>query len=153
MATVHQINASGGGVPKLPVASAVINESGLVGDIQADTVHHGSPSQALCLFSLEAIEKMQTEGHPIAPGYAGENLTITGLDWTSLGEGDQLRIGDEILIEITGPTAPCQKNAQWFLNGDILRMSESRHPGESRLYAKVISGGPIAAGDPVELVA
>ncbi len=96
---------------------------------------------------------MQAEGHPIAAGYAGENLTIIGLDWASLGEGDQLRIGDEILIEITGPTAPCQKNAQWFLNGDILRMSESRHPGESRLYAKVISGGPIAAGDPVELVA
>lgn len=152
MATVHQISASGGGVPKLPVASAVINESGLVGDVQADTVHHGRPWQALCLFSLEAIEKMQAEGHPIAPGYAGENLTISGLDWASLGEGDQIRIGEETVIEITGPATPCQKNSQWFLNGDILRMSESKHPGESRLYAKVISGGPIAAGDPVELV-
>ena len=140
-------------MPKLPVESAVIDETGVAGDLQADTVHHGRPSQALCLFSLEVIEKMQAEGHPIAPGYAGENLTISGLDWGALGEGNQIRIGEKTVIEITGPATPCQKNSQWFLNGDILRMSESRHPGESRLYAKVISGGPIATGDNVELVA
>ena len=153
MATVHQINASGGGVPKLPVQSAVIDEPGVVGDVQADTVHHGRPWQALCLFSLEVIEKMQSEGHPIAPGYAGENLTISGLDWGSLDQGDQIRIGSETVIEITEPTAPCYKNADWFLVGDFLRMSESNHPGESRVYARVITGGPISTGDPVEVVA
>lgn len=152
MGSIHQINSSQGGVPKLPLASGVVDHAGLVGDVQADTVNHGRPFQALCLFSLEVINKMQKEGHPIAAGSAGENLTISGLDWARLGQGDRLRIGDEILIEITGPATPCVKNAQWFADGDFLRLSESRHPGEARLYASVINGGPVVTGDEVSLV-
>jgi MOSC domain-containing protein YiiM len=68
MAHVHQINLSKGGVPKLPVDEAVIDESGVVGDVQADRVHHGHPDQALCLYSLEVIQELQREGHPIGPG-------------------------------------------------------------------------------------
>ena len=130
----------------------LIDESGLVGDLQADRVHHGRPWQALCLFSLEVIEKMQDEGHPIQPGSAGENLTVSGLDWGQLEEGHRLQIGSEVVAEITAPATPCAKNASWFIDGDFLRMSEHRHPGEARLYARVISGGPVAVGDPVDLI-
>jgi len=52
MATVHQINTSDGGVPKLPVPTAEVGLRGVVGDRQADTKYHGSPDQALCLYSL-----------------------------------------------------------------------------------------------------
>ncbi|MFB3051541.1 MAG: MOSC domain-containing protein, partial [Acidimicrobiia bacterium] len=77
MADIHQINVSDGGVPKTSVDHAMINERGVVGDRQEDTVHHGSPDQALCLYSLEVIERFKAEGHPIEPGFAGENLTIS----------------------------------------------------------------------------
>ena len=152
MGRVHQINSSQGGVPKLPIESGTVDESGLVGDLQADREHHGRPWQALCLYSLEVIEKMQDEGHPIQPGSAGENLTISGLDWADLGEGDRLRIGEGIVAEITGPASPCSKNAAWFIDGDFLRMSEHRYPGEARLYARVVSGGPVTVGDPVSVI-
>ncbi len=49
MAVIHQINVSDGGVPKTSVDTAMIDERGVVGDRQEDTVHHGSPDQALCL--------------------------------------------------------------------------------------------------------
>lgn len=120
MASVHQANTSEGGVPKLPRDTAVIDESGIVGDMQADQVHHGSPDQALCLYSLEVIEELQAEGHPISPGSAGENLTISGLDWGSLELGQRLSIGPEAIVEITWHATPCQKNAQWFC--------QRRHP-------------------------
>lgn len=152
MAWLHQISISTGGVPKLPVAEAVIDVSGVVGDVQADRVHHGSPDQALCLYSLEVIEELQAEGHPIAPGSAGENLTLSGLDWGGLEPGAKLRIGPEVEIEVTHFTTPCQKNAGWFLEGDFTRMSQSRHPGSSRLYSRVLRGGSVRAGDEVELV-
>lgn len=152
MASVHQINTSEGGVPKLPRDTAVIDESGIVGDMQADQVHHGGPDQALCLYSLEVIEELQAEGHPISPGSAGENLTISGLDWGSLELGQRLSIGPEAIVEITWHATPCQKNAKWFVNGDILRMSQSRNPGYSRLYAKVLKGGSVKPGNPVELI-
>ena len=151
MAHVHQINLSKGGVPKLPVEEAVIDESGVIGDVQADRVHHGRPEQALCLYSLEVIEELQREGHPIAPGAAGENLTLSGLDWTTLEPGARLLVGPDVEIEVTWYATPCTKNARWFVAGDFARMSHKRHPGSSRLYARVLRGGPVRTGDDVAL--
>lgn len=151
MARLHQINVSNGGVPKLPVEEALIDASGVVGDVQADREHHGSPDQALCLYSLEVIEQLQAEGHPISAGSAGENLTISGLDWPAIGPGQLLRIGPEVEIEVTWHTTPCKKNAEWFLEGDFTRMSQRLHPGSSRLYARVLRGGGVRSGDEVEL--
>lgn len=151
MGRIHQINTSRGGVPKLPIDSAVIDESGVVGDVQADRVHHGSPEQALCLFSLEVIQRMQAEGHPIAPGSAGENVTVSGVDWDEVAPGTRMTLGP-VEIEITHYTTPCAKNARWFADGRFTRMHQSKHPGESRVYARVIRGGTIRCGDGVDLV-
>ena len=151
MGQVHQINTSKGGVPKLPVEMAVVNESGLIGDEQADRVHHGSPDQALCLYSLEVIDGLRSEGHPIESGSAGENITVSGIQWDEVTPGRRLTIGP-VEAEITFYAEPCSKNARWFADGKFGRMKQSRYPGESRVYAKIIKGGPIRTGDPVELV-
>lgn len=152
MGRVHQINTSEGGVPKLPVDWAVVDESGVIGDIQADRVHHGHPHQALCLFSLEVIERFQGEGHPVEPGSTGENITVAGLDWSLVVPGVRMMIGP-VEIEVTGYTTPCAKNARWFEHGRYNRMHASKHPGESRVYARVLIGGRLATGDPVRLLA
>jgi MOSC domain-containing protein YiiM len=152
MAVIHQINVSDGGVPKTSVDDVMVNERGVVGDRQEDTVHHGSPDQALCLYSLEVIERFKAEGHPIEPGFAGENLTISGLDWSSIEPGARLEIGPAIEAEITFYATPCSKNARWFVDGDFTRMLQSRHPGESRLYARVLRGGALTTGDEVRLL-
>jgi MOSC domain-containing protein YiiM len=123
----------------------------VVGDRQEDIQHHGSPDQALCLFSLEVIERFKNEGHPIEPGFAGENLTISGLDWTLMVPGSRWRVGADIEVEVTGYTSPCYKNAGWFIDGDYTRMLQSRHPGESRVYARVLIGGVVTNGDEVVL--
>jgi MOSC domain-containing protein YiiM len=149
---IHQINVSHGGVPKLPVETAFINVRGVLGDEQADRKHHGRPEQALCLYSLEVIEAFQTEGHPIHPGSVGENLTITGIAWSTLAEGRRVRVGDSVVAQLTFPATPCAKNARWFEDRDYDRMDHDLHPGSSRWYAKVLAGGPIAVGDRVELV-
>ena len=151
MPSVHQINISNGGVPKTPVDYAVIGERGLTDDRQADMVHHGSPDQALCLYSLEVIEGLRAEGHPIEPGFAGENLTFTGLDWHQIVPGLRIAIGAEIEAEVTDYTTPCSKNARWFIDGNFARMSQRLHPGESRVYAKILKGGVVRSGDEVVL--
>ncbi len=152
MALLHQLSASNGGVPKKAVDRATIDRMGLVGDAQNDTKHHGGPDRALCLYSLEVIERLQSEGHPIEPGYAGDNMTISGLDWAAIQPGARLRIGHVVEIEVTSYTAPCSKNARWFIDGDFTRMLQSRHPGESRVYARVLQVGEVRAGDEVALV-
>lgn len=152
MAHIHQINVSNGGVPKLPVTKAKVGVDGMVGDDQADKKHHGGPRQTLCLYSLQVIEALRKEGHPIEPGFAGENITLAGVDWPSIRSGDRFRFGTDLVVEITDPATPCSQNAGWFLNGDFTRMSHTRYPGFSRWYAIVIDPGEIATDDPVELL-
>ena len=147
---IHQINVSGGGVPKLPIPTAFVGTLGVAGDAHNDTRHHGGPDRALCLYSLEVIEGLQAEGHSIEPGSAGENLTIAGIEWTSVVPGARLRIGD-VLLEVTAFTTPCFKNAQWFIDGDFMRMHQGRHPGWSRVYARVLEEGWVEAGVSVEM--
>ena len=150
---VFQINASPGGLPKLGQLQANVNSSGLANDRQADTRVHGGPERALCLYSLEQILFLQAEGHPIFPGAIGENLTLSGLDWAQIEPGKRLKVGSNVLIEITRYTTPCNNLEPYFLNADYSRVSEKQNPGWSRVYARVLQSGEIKVGDEVSLIA
>lgn len=154
--TIVQISISRGGVPKLPIAVAAIDQRGVAGDAHADARAHGRPEQALCLYSVERIAALRAEGHRVEPGSTGENITTEGLDWRYVVPGARLRLGadsdDGVLIEVTGWASPCWKNARWFRNGDFRRIDEGRFPGFGRAYARVLQGGTIRAGDPINAV-
>lgn len=146
---LHQISISDGGVPKLPVAEARITVNGVAGDRQRNLEIHGGVDRAICLFSLEVIEALQAEGHTIKPGASGENLTIAGLKWADLKPGDRLRVGDAVRLEIVKHTEPCRFNAQWFQEGNFNRINQRKHPGWSRVYARVLAEGLVRTGDTV----
>lgn len=146
---VYQVSLSGGGVPKRAVASAMLTVQGLTGDRQRNRKYHGGPDRAVCLYSLEVIEALRAEGHPIGPGSSGENLTLAGLDWVRMAPGDRLAIGEQVRLELTEYTTPCRLNAQWFTDGDFRRIAHEQHPGWSRLYARVLREGVVKTGDAV----
>ncbi|HEV2311321.1 MAG TPA: MOSC domain-containing protein [Acidimicrobiia bacterium] len=146
--SVLQINASDGGVPKRAVDRGSVGWTGLAGDHQADRRHHGRPFQALCLWSREVIDELVGDGHPIAPGCAGENLTLSGVDWAALGAGTRLRIGDA-LAEVSFPATPCAKQKRWFSDGDFARIDYARNPRLVRWYAWVRAPGEVRPGAPV----
>jgi len=145
---LESINVSRGGVPKTSVFEALVTEEGVSGDRQRDLRFHGGPDRAVSLFSFEIIEALQLDGHPITPGSAGENLTVSGLDWAALGPGTEIHIGPVRLL-LTGFASPCEKISGSFLDGDMTRLSQKRHAGRSRLYARVLTGGVIRPGDAV----
>jgi MOSC domain-containing protein YiiM len=130
---------------------AVIDTNGVVGDDQTSKKYHGGPDRALVLYSLEIIEALQAEGHPIIPGSTGENLTITGVDWDEMTPGAKVRIGQTI-AQITDFASPCWKIVDSFSDKESSRISQVEHPGWSRVCAKVIIGGVIQTGDEVELL-
>lgn len=140
-----------GGVPKYRVPGAMLTFNGVTGDKQRDRRFHGGPQRAVCLYSVEQIEALQAEGHSIAPGTTGENLTLSGLDWPALKIGDRLRIGDAVELEITSYTTPCRNIRESFIDGEFTRIAQKLHPGWSRLYAKVLCEGEVREGDEVEL--
>ena len=148
---IFQLNTSPGGVPKLAVRQAQVTELGLSCDDHKFPDIHGGPDRALCLFSLERILELQAEGHPIFPGAVGENVTISGIDWNDVSPGQQLALGDEVLVEITSYTSPCNSIPDSFLDGKYQRISQKVHPGYSRVYARVLRPGMIAIGQSVQL--
>jgi MOSC domain-containing protein YiiM len=149
---VHQINISDGGVPKHPVFEAKVASEGVEGDHQRNLKVHGGPDRALCLFSLEIIERLQDEGHFIDAGSSGENLTLAGLEWDRLEPGSRLTIGPDVRLEVSSYCAPCELNARWFHDRDITRISQKANPGWSRVYARVLQGGVVRPGDKVDIV-
>ena len=149
---IHQISVSNGGVPKVAVREARIGMLGVEGDRQSDTRHHGGPERAVCLFSWEVIQTLRAEGHPIAPGTTGENLTVSGIEWASVRPGMRVRVGDEVELEISSYTVPCSTIRESFVGRDSRRIKQELHPGESRVYARVLREGKVRVGDGVRVV-
>jgi MOSC domain-containing protein YiiM len=147
---VTHLAVSGGGVPKRAVGEFEVGWSGAEGDVQGDRRHHGRPFQALCLWSEEVLAALRAEGHPIEAGLAGENITVTGVDWSGLRPGAQIRVGT-VEGEISSHATPCAKNADWFADRQFRRIDHDDHPGWSRLYATVLRPGHIQLGDAVEI--
>jgi len=148
MGTLVSINISKGGVPKLPRPSCLVTANGLQGDRQRDLEYHGGPTRAVSLYSLDLIEALQAEGHPISAGTIGENFTLKDVAWAEMVPGVQIDVG-EVRIELTDYAAPCNNIAGSFRDRRSGRVSQKAHPGWSRLYARVLKEGAVRVGDAV----
>ena len=149
---IVQLSVSPGGLPKRPVPDARIGYLGLEGDAHRAHEHHGGPDRAVCLFPIEAIHRLAAEGHTVVAGALGENVTTEGLDWAAIVPGVQLRLGERVVLEITKYTSPCFNLAPLFQSRNFGRVSQKRHPGWSRVYARVLAEGHVRPGDVIRLV-
>jgi MOSC domain-containing protein YiiM/GNAT superfamily N-acetyltransferase len=149
---VLQVNISPGGVPKLPVERAWVGELGLDGDRHHHDTVHGGPHRAVALLAIEAIERVQADGHPIEPGSVGENLTTIGIELATLAPGTRLAIGGQLVLEIASPANPCNVIRGSFLAGKSGRISILLHPSDSRMYARTIVEGEVRPGDAIEVM-
>lgn len=145
------LNVSAGGVPKTSVARVRITPAGLEGDAHHDHVHHGGRDKAVCLYSDEMLDQLRAEGHDVWPGALGENVTIENVAFASLTPGATVRLGPEVVLQISEYTTPCRTIAHCFRDRRYGRISAKTHPGQSRLYARVLAEGVIAVGDAVEV--
>jgi MOSC domain-containing protein YiiM/SAM-dependent methyltransferase len=151
---IVSVNVADGGVPKYPIAGTRIRYLGLDGDSHtlAPPIH-GGVDQAVCLYAVEAIERVRADGHQAFPGAYGENLTLSGIDWGGLRTGDRFRIGRAgPLLELTHFAFPCQKQTKWFVEERIGRISPKLYPEDARWYASVVEEGPVEPGERIELI-
>jgi len=102
---VLAVSISPGGIPKQPQPMALAGQGGLIGDGR-NHAKHIRPDRAISLFDWEILEQLVGEGFPLAPGTAGENLTVAGLHVQSLPPGTLLQIGD-VTLRLEQPRKPC----------------------------------------------
>ena len=152
--SVASVNVSPGGVPKRPIPSGWVNRLGLEADGHTEPVPiHGGVEQAISIYSTESIARVAADGHQAFPGAFGENLTLEGIELGELVAGDRLRIGSGGLeLQLTARAEPCQTIAHWFVERRIARIGSKQYPEDARWYARVVSEGPMATGDRVEVV-
>jgi MOSC domain-containing protein YiiM len=150
--SVESLQSSGGGAPKVSIPLAEIGPGGVLGDVQANRRNHGRPWQALCLYSSDLIAALRHEGHPIAAGSTGENLTLSGIDWSRMRGGLTITIG-EVVLRTSSPAAPCHKIGDSFTERHWDRIDHVERPGWARWYASVLSGGTVSPGDAVLVTA
>jgi MOSC domain-containing protein YiiM len=130
------------GTRKQAVASALIREEfGLVDDAHADCATH----RQISLLAEESIDKMRQMGLKVGPGDFAENLTTTGLDLPALPVGTRLRVGDDVLLEVTQIGKECHTRCAIFQQVGTCVM-----PLEG-VFARVIRGGVVKPGDTIEV--
>ena len=103
---------------KAKVSGAVqVQQTGIVGDQQADLVHHGGPDKAILTYAAQHYDQWNAEfpGKGFDAGSFGENLTVADLDESQCCIGDTFRVGD-CVMEISQPRQPCWKlSRRWDL--------------------------------------
>ena len=130
------------GTRKKPVESGLIKEEfGLVDDAHADCTSH----RQISLLAQESIDKMRQMGLKVGPGDFAENLTTKGIDLPALPIGTRLVVGQDVLLEVTQIGKECHTRCAIFQQVGTCVM-----PLEG-VFARVIRGGVVKAGDSIEV--
>ncbi|MEG0512865.1 MAG: MOSC domain-containing protein [Clostridia bacterium] len=140
MASVLCVNLSEQkGMIKHPVEVAELRKNhGIVGD-----AHAGDWHRQVSLLAEESVAKMRAQCDIALPyGVFAENIDTEGMDLKALPVGAVLRVG-ECLLEITQIGKECHSNC-----AIKQQVGHCVMPTEG-VFAKVIAGGHIRAGDAI----
>lgn len=165
-ASVHAVCRSaehGFSKTAVPVIQLIAGE-GVQGDAhRGRTVQHRSrvkrtpeaPNlRQVHLIQAELLNALSQQGFAVFPGALGENITTTGLDLLALPQGTRLKIGPEVIIEITGLRNPCAQLDQ-FQAGLMAAVLDRGPDGElirkAGIMAIVVTGGAVSVGDAIEV--
>ena len=126
--------------PKKNVGKGFLQRGfGLVGDSHAGT------EKEVSLLAIENVRKLNLEvGLSADPGCFAENITVEGMDLTSLPVGSKLRIGDAKLEVIQIGKDPSEPHTYNYQGYSILPIKG--------IFCKVTKSGEIKIGDSIRLI-
>ena len=93
-----------------------------------------------------------TQGEPLVLSSRIEERLRRGELSPSQVEGFREFLHDVDLELLHHPIVVDNAYTRWFRDGDPDRMRQEQHPGESRVYARVLRPGLLRTGDPIELI-
>ncbi len=106
--------------------------------------HGGDWSRQVTCLNWQSVLKANKEHNlNIGPGQFAENITIDGLDFSRLTVGSRFKLGESAVLEVS------QVGKEDHPSVVTRTYGVSLLPGEG-LFCKVITGGVIHKGDPVE---
>lgn len=120
----------------------LVEEKGIDGD-----AHYGFGHRQVSLLADESIDKMREKGlDDLKPGAFGENLITRGVDLLALDVGDRMRVGSDVLLEVTQIGKECvDRCAIYDAVGDCIMPREG-------IFTRVVEGGKIKPGDRITVI-
>jgi MOSC domain-containing protein YiiM len=130
------------GTRKTPVeAVEVVKDHGILGD-----AHAGPWERQLSFLASEQIQEARSRGLQVDFGDFAENVATLGLNWKELPLGTRVKLGQEVIVEITKIGKECHKKcAIYYQAGDCIMPREG-------VFGKVIEGGTLRCGDAIEIL-
>lgn len=134
------------GIYKTPQSGRVsVGHLGLENDAVCNTKHHGGPDQAVYLYSLEDYAFWSRQlGKPVEAGAFGENLTLSGFDFSEFCVGDTLT-SDALTLQIAAPRIPCSILAARMDDKQLVK--KFMQANRSGAYCRVLVTGDVGAED------
>ena len=124
---------------------------GVVGDLIGDSGHHGGAQKAVYAFSREELDWWEGElGRGLSDGMFGENLTTEGLDLEALLINQRLRVGEDVVFEVSVPRTPCATFQRHMGEPAWVRRFTER--GRSGVYLRVVVPGVVRPGNSIEVL-
>ena len=107
------------------------------------------------LLHAELLDDLAGNGHDVAPGDLGENITTRGVDLLALPTGTLLHLGADAVVRVEGLRNPCVQIEAY--DAGLLRHVAGRAPDGSvvrraGVMGVVVAGGVVRAGDPIAIV-
>jgi TatD DNase family protein len=129
------------GVHKRNIKRAgVIENFGIEGD-----AHGGDWHRQVSLLSADKINDFRAKGAVVKDGDFGENLIVEGIDFKALPLGTRFACND-VILELSQIGKECHTRCSiYYSMGDCIMPREG-------VFAKVIKGGIITAGDELEIL-
>ena len=141
------------GIVKAPVDGPVwLGRTNLAGDGQADLVNHGGPDKAVLAYAEVHYPdwRRELERPDLPHGAFGENFTVDGLTEDAVCIGDTYTLGDDVVVQVSQPHAPCWKLARRWRMRELTALVEGS--GRTGWYLRVLREGTVRPGLPVTLV-
>jgi MOSC domain-containing protein YiiM len=141
------------GIFKQTTKQVLVDELGIIGDIQADERFHGGVEKALHQYALSGYEKIIKRYpllHKIAkPGMMGENLSVTNMQDSSVCIGDIYQLGN-VIIQVSSPRIPC-----WKIDAKFKQPELNKFVAQHRItgwYYRILQGGEISTDYSLSLI-
>jgi MOSC domain-containing protein YiiM len=140
------------GIFKYPVNNPIhLGFTDVTADVVIDRRYHGGADKVCYLYSSDHYPFWK-EKYPKLDwnwGMFGENLSIAGLDETSIHIGDIYKLGST-LVQITQPRQPCFKLGIRLKNPmAVKQFVAAEKPGA---YIRVLEAGSVSVNDAMELI-
>ncbi|KAH6683363.1 pyruvate kinase-like protein [Halenospora varia] len=147
-------NLEDSGIYKTPKSTPVkVGLLGCEGDERQYPPHQSSDNALLQYDSRHYLKwksELPAKSHFFVPGAFGENLVTEKMSEEDVCIGDVMKIGKDLVVQVTKPRAPCYKLDMKFETKDIsARCRELYRTGW--LY-RMLTPGSLMAGDEITLI-